>query len=61
MSVGVDCAVAAGLEIGNANVGVTEADGVADSVDEADGVALGDWEGLGVGLGAGEGGMIFSQ
>ena len=61
MSVGLGCAVAAGLEMGNANVGAIEADCVADSVDEGDGVALGDWEGLGVGLGVGEDGMIFSQ
>ena len=55
------CAVATGLAMGNANVGDTEADGVADAVDEGDGVALGDDEGLGVGLGVGEGEMIFSQ
>ena len=47
--------------MGNANVGATESDGVADSVDVGNGVALGDCEGLGVGLGVGEGGMIFSQ
>ena len=61
MSVGLGCAVTVGLEMGNANVGATEADSVADSVDDGDGVALGDWERLGVGLGVGEGGMIFSQ
>jgi hypothetical protein len=61
VSVGLVCAVATGLPIGNANVGDTEADGVADTVDEGDAVALGDGEGLGVGLGVGEGGMIFSQ
>jgi len=49
ISVGLGCAV--GLVIGNANVGDTDAAGV----------ALGDGEGLGVGLGVGEGGMIFSQ
>ena len=47
--------------MGNANVGDTEADGVAEAVDEGDCVVLGDDEGLGVGLGVGEGGMIFSQ
>ena len=55
MSVGLGCAVAAGLEIGKANLGATEADGAADSAGDGDGVALGDGEGVG------EGGMIFSQ
>ena len=57
VSVGLLCAVDAGLEIGNANVGDTEADGAADAVDDGDGVALEE----GVELGVGEGGMIFSQ
>ena len=61
VSVELVSAVATGLAMGNANVGDTEAGGVADAVDEGDGVALGDDEGLGVGLGVGEGGMIFSQ
>ena len=61
VSVRFVCAVATGLAMGNANVGDTEADGVADAIDEGDDVALGDDEGLGVGLGVGEGGMIFSQ
>ena len=61
VSVALSCAVAAGLEMGNANVGATEADGVVDSVDDGDGVALGDDAALGVELGVGEGGMIFSQ
>ena len=60
-SVGLGCAVAAGLEIGNANVGDTEADGVTDAVDDGDGVALADGATVGVGLGVREGGMIFSQ
>ena len=60
-SVGLVCAVATGLPMGNANVGDSEPDGVVDAVDEGDGVALGDGEGLGEGLGVGEGGMIFSQ
>jgi hypothetical protein len=53
-------AVAAGLEMGNANVGDAKADGVADALGEGDAVALGDEEGVGVGLGVGDG-MIFSQ
>ena len=53
-------AVAARLEMGNANVGDGKADGVADAPGKGDAVALGDDEGLGVGLGVGDG-MIFSQ
>ena len=53
-------AVAAGLEMGNANVGDGKADGVPDALGEGDAVALGDEEGLGVGFGVGDG-MIFSQ
>ena len=52
-SVGLVCAVAAGLAMGNANVG--------DAVDEEDGVTLGDGKGVEVGPGVGEGAMIFSQ
>jgi len=52
--------VAAGLEMGNANVGDGKADGVPDALGEGDAVALGDEEGLGVGFGVGDG-MIFSQ
>ena len=47
--------------MGNANVGDTELDGVADAVADGDGVPLGDGEELGVGLGVGESGTIFSQ
>jgi hypothetical protein len=61
VSVGLLCAFDAGLEIGNANVGDTEADGVANAVNAGDGVAPGTDEGLGVGLGVGEGAMILSQ
>ena len=53
-------AVAAGLEMGNANVGDGKTDGVPAALGEGDAVALGDEEGLGVGLGVGDG-MIFSQ
>ena len=61
MRVGLGCAVATGLEIGNANAGATEEDRVADSAEDGDDVALRDGEALGVGLGVGEGEMIFSQ
>ena len=53
--------VANGLGIGNANVGDSEPEAVADTLDEGDAVALGDARGLDTGLGVGEGGMIFSQ
>ena len=53
--------VATGLGTGNANVGDSEAETVADRLDEGDAVALGDARGLDTGLGVGEGGMIFSQ
>ena len=53
-------AVAAGLEIGNANAGDGKADGVPNALGEGDAVALGDEEALGVGFGVGDG-MVFSQ
>jgi len=54
-------AVAAGLGMGNANVGDAEVEGPAQTLDEGDAVALGVARGLDTGLGVGEGGMIFSQ
>ena len=53
-------AVAAGVEMGNANVGDEKAEGVLDALGEGEAVALGNEEGLGVGLGVGDE-MIFSQ
>src|SRR6266480_2323484 len=61
VSVELADAVAAGLAIGNANVGDGKTDVVGDAVDEEDGVTDGDSTGVGVGLGVGEGRMIFSQ
>ena len=47
--------------MGNANVGVANADDVADAVGIGEGVSLKEEEELGSGLGVADGGMTFSQ